>query len=145
MLRVSGVLLHHTFETLLMPHACDNFRHASLQNRDVRTFERQTIWATDVSATRVFARQALGVWARHTFWGHEDWCPWRHCTTCSRLARLYKPTANAVGYGEFRPPHLGNRRWNSNLRTVPRRRPTIQNFISIRRREWSRQILSLPL
>jgi len=35
--------------------------------------------------------------------------------------------------------------WNSNLRTTSWRPPTRQNFLSIRRCRWSRQIPSLPL
>ena len=54
-----------------------------------------------------------------------------------------------MGKGIFRPPTapkpLNWFSWNSNLRTISWRPPTSQNFISIRRRGWSRRIAGLPL
>ena len=57
--------------------------------------------------------------------------------------------AKSMGMGKFRPPTapkpLNRFWWNSNLRTTIWRPPTTQDFISIRRRGWSRRIPSLPL
>ena len=43
------------------------------------------------------------------------------------------------------PKPLNRSWWNSNLRTISGRPPTMQNFIAIRWRGWSRRITSLPL
>ena len=55
----------------------------------------------------------------------------------------------SMGKGKFRPPTapkpLNRFWWNSKLRTTTWRPPTTQDFISMRRRGWSRRIASLPL
>ena len=58
--------------------------------------------------------------------------------------------AKSMGMGKFRPPPTDPKplirfRWNSNLRTTIWRPPTMQDFVSIRQRGWSRRIASLPL
>jgi len=62
---------------------------------------------------------------------------------------LYKPMAKSMGNGKFRTPTAPksvDRFWyNLKPRTTLWRSPTMQNFISIRQRGWSRRIPSLWL